>query len=113
MAMRFFNPYAEIRETENRLPHWQQDGAVYFITFRLADAVPAKLRFQLDEERTIWLRANPEPWSDDIEQEYHKRFSAAIERWLDAGYGACVLRRKSVARSSMKRCITSMAKESH
>ena len=32
-ALRFFNPYAEIRHTENRLPHWQQENAVYFITF--------------------------------------------------------------------------------
>jgi hypothetical protein len=27
--LRFFNPYAEIRHTENRLPHRQQEGAVY------------------------------------------------------------------------------------
>jgi putative transposase len=90
---RFFNPYAEIRHTENRLPHWQQEGAVYFLTFRLADAIPAKLREQLDEERRTWLRAHPMPWSGDIEREYHKRFSGAIERWLDAGYGSCVLQR--------------------
>ena len=38
--LHFFNPYAEIRQTENRLPHWQPQGAVYFVTFRLADAVP-------------------------------------------------------------------------
>jgi len=36
----FFNPYAEIRQTKNRLPHWQQNGVVYFITFRLADSIP-------------------------------------------------------------------------
>jgi putative transposase len=91
--LRFFNPYAEIRHTENRLPHWQQEGAVYFITFRLADAIPAKVRLQLDEERAGWLRANPEPWSEELEREYHKRFSGAIERWLDAGHGSCILRR--------------------
>ena len=91
--LRFFNPYAEIRETENRLTHWQQEGAVYFVTFRLADAIPAKLRLQLDEERAAWLRVHPQPWTDEIEREYHKRFSATIERWLDAGHGSCVLRR--------------------
>ena len=96
MAMneiRFFNPYAEIRQTENRLPHWQQEGAIYFITFRLADAIPATLRHQLDEERAVWLRLHPEPWSEEIERENHKRFSGAIERWLDAGHGSCILRR--------------------
>jgi REP-associated tyrosine transposase len=50
--LRFFNPYAEIRQTGNRLPHWQQEGAVYFVTFRLADAIPAKLCVQWEEERT-------------------------------------------------------------
>jgi putative transposase len=91
--LRFFNPYADVRQTENRLPHWQQKGAVYFITFRLADAIPAKLRLGLDGERAAWLRIHPEPWTTEIEREYHKRFSGAIERWLDAGHGACVLRR--------------------
>jgi REP element-mobilizing transposase RayT len=30
--------------------------------------------------------------------EYHKRFTGAIERWLDAGYGLCVLRRMECAK---------------
>jgi putative transposase len=59
--LRVFNPYAEVRQTENRLPHWQQQGAVYFITFRLADAVPEALRAQWESERSIWLRLHPEP----------------------------------------------------
>ena len=49
--LRFFNPYADIRFTANRLPHWQQVGAVYFVTFRLADAVPQHLRTQWESER--------------------------------------------------------------
>ena len=93
----FFNPYADIRQTENCLPHWQQEGAVYFITFRLADAVPSHLRVQWESERGAWLRVHPEPWSKEIEREYHERFSGAIERWLDAGYGACLLRRPECA----------------
>lgn len=59
--LRFFNPYEEIRFTENLLPHWQQKGAMYFITFRLADSIPARLRAQWQEEREIWLRLHPEP----------------------------------------------------
>ncbi len=34
----------------------------------------------------------------EIELEYHKRFSGAIERWLDAGHGSCVLRRNDCAK---------------
>ncbi len=96
--LRFFNPYADIRQIKNRLPHWQQQGAVYFVTFRLADAVPMRLLKQWESERENWLRVHPEPWSFEIEQEYHQRFSGAIERWLDAGYGACLFRRGECAR---------------
>jgi virulence-associated protein VapD len=53
MDLRFFNPYADIRQTKNRLPHWQQQGAVYFITFRLADAIPRELREEWEEQRGI------------------------------------------------------------
>ena len=95
--LRFFNPYADIRFTANRLPHWQQEGAVYFITFRLADAVPHNLRTRLESEREAWLRVHPQPWSVEVEREYHERFSGAIERWLDAGYGSCILRRRDCA----------------
>ena len=48
--LHFFNPYADIRFTVNRLPHWQQEGAVYFVTFRLADAVPHNLRTQWESD---------------------------------------------------------------
>jgi hypothetical protein len=32
-----------------------------------------------------------------VQREYHNRFSGAIERWLDAGHGSCVLRRHDCA----------------
>jgi REP element-mobilizing transposase RayT len=95
--LRFFNPYTEIRETANRLPHWQQTGAVYFVTFRLIDSIPRNLRDEWNQQRETWLRFHPRPWSADIEQEYHKRFSGAAERWLDAGYGECLLRQPGCA----------------
>ena len=95
--LHFFNPYADIEQWGGRLPHWQQKGAVYFVTFRLADAVPAELRDRWEGEREAWLRWHPEPWTAAIEREYHERFSGAIERWLDAGHGECVLRRPECA----------------
>jgi hypothetical protein len=97
MEPQFFDPWAEIRHTANFLPHWQQPGATYFVTFRLADAIPAELRGQLEAERTAWLRHHPEPWDAATEREYHERFSGAVERWLDAGHGACVLRAPAAA----------------
>lgn len=92
-----FNPYEDILFTANRLPHWQQKGAVYFVTFRLADAVPRHLRTQWESERDAWLRVHPQPWSAEVQRKYHNRFSGAIECWLDAGHGSCVLRRHDCA----------------
>jgi putative transposase len=96
--LRFFNPYLEICFTANRLPHWQQEGAVYFVTFRLADAVPHNLRTRWELERDAWSRVHRQPCSAEVEREYHQRFSGAIEGWLDAGYGSCILRRQDCAR---------------
>jgi putative transposase len=92
MELQFFNPYADIRHTENRLPHWQQKGATYFVTFRLADSIPSNVLGRWQDEREAWLRLNPEPWGLEIELEYHRRFSGALEQWLDQGHGACLLR---------------------
>jgi REP-associated tyrosine transposase len=63
----------------------------------LADSIPSHLRTQWQEEREIWLRLHPEPWDAETELEYHKRFTSAVERWLDAGYGSCILRRAKCA----------------
>jgi putative transposase len=90
--VKFFNPYAQIEKTLHRLPHWQQAGATYFITYRLADSVPKQLRDQWESERAIWLQLNPPPHTPEKEMEYHERFSQQMERWLDAGHGECLLR---------------------
>lgn len=96
--LRFFNPYAAVLHTECRLPHWQQDGAVYFVTFRLADSIPGSLRDQWENERDAWQHLHPEPRDAATELEYHRRFSAAFDGLLDAGYGSCLLRRHDAAK---------------
>ena len=90
--LRFFDPHAEIARTENRLPHWQQPGAAYYLTFRLADSIPSHLLREWKMERDAWLRHHPKPWVATVEQEFHRRFSGQIEQWLDAGHGSCSLR---------------------
>ncbi len=92
IPIRFFDPYAEIQMTENKLPHWQQPGATYFFTWRLVDAVPVSLLSGWNEEKAAWLRHHPEPWSEGERKEFETRFLLAMEKWLDAGYGRCVLR---------------------
>ncbi len=81
------------------MPHWQQPGATYFLTYHLADSIPRDLREAWAAERAAWLRQHPVPWDTATEREYHRRFSAAIERWLDAGYGSCALRNPEAAQT--------------
>jgi hypothetical protein len=59
--------------------------------------VPARLRNQWENEREAWMRVHAKPWNADTECEYHHRFSGAIEQWLDAGRGTCLLRRADCA----------------
>ena len=75
-----------------KLPHWHQDGKYVFVTFRLADSLPqAKLK-ELKEEKEIWLKNHPKPWSDKIEKEYYTKFASKADKWLDNNYGECLLK---------------------
>lgn len=96
VPFRPFDPFAPVDIHAGNLPHWQQPGACYFITFRLSDSLPASLLGQWREERAIWLRLNPVPWTAKQHAEYEKRFTQQQEDWLDAGHGACHLRRSDL-----------------
>ncbi len=88
----FLHPDKEIAEHGSKLPHWQQDEVIQFVTFRLADSLPQTKLRKWKEERDIWLNLHPKPWSPDKEKEYHQRFTRAFENWLDEGEGSCVFR---------------------
>jgi hypothetical protein len=34
-----------------RLPHWEQDNATYFVTFRLTDSLPKSVLDRIESER--------------------------------------------------------------
>jgi REP element-mobilizing transposase RayT len=97
-VLKFFNPFVDVEKHTTVLPHWEQPGASYFVTFRLADALPRQKLDNWKRERDAWLEAHPQPWSEEVEKEYHERFSSTIEGWLDAGHGSCVLRDPNAAR---------------
>jgi putative transposase len=102
--MAFFNPEAPLVIRRAKLPHWRQDGAIYFVTFHLADSLPqAKLEW-LRREKELWLQLNPEPRSRSQAEEYYQRIAQTVDRWLDAGYGRCILGQpdyKSIMESSL------------
>ena len=63
------------------LPHLDQPGLLQFITFRLSDSLPAAVLHRLAAETA------------DDEAERHR----LIDGYLDAGHGACWLRRPEIA----------------
>ena len=91
-----FNPAEPIGHLAGNLPHWRQDGATYFVTFRTADSLPQEKLRQWLEERSKWLRQNPGPHSERQRREYWERFPARFQYWLDQGHGACVLVRLEI-----------------
>jgi REP element-mobilizing transposase RayT len=95
--VKFFNEFVEIAKTRNRLPHWQQDGSTYFVTFRLNDSIPKVLMDKWTANRNRWMLNHPQPWDEETEMEYHRLFSAEMDLMLDAGHGECVLRKREHA----------------
>jgi REP element-mobilizing transposase RayT len=96
--MEFFKPDAHVNVTRHKLPHWQQDGCAFAVTFRLADSLPKEKLDLLRCERERWMLRNPRPWTEEAEAEYVARFTQRVQRWLDAGHGSCVLRVPKIAR---------------
>ncbi|MEM9080085.1 MAG: class I tRNA ligase family protein [Verrucomicrobiota bacterium] len=89
---RFYKESENQSVTTHKLPHWQQGETACFVTWRMADSLPAHLLKELDEEKENWLRLNPEPWSDSLEKEYHEQFTDKIDELLDQGHGSCALK---------------------
>ncbi|HYJ04120.1 MAG TPA: carbamoyl-phosphate synthase large subunit [Chthoniobacterales bacterium] len=94
---RGMDPHDDIKITRRNLPHWQQEGATYFVTFRLADAVPAELLREWKQKFDTWLKFHPEPWDARTKHEYQERFQEDRERWLDQGHGTCLFRHSEIA----------------
>jgi REP element-mobilizing transposase RayT len=96
ILFRGLDPFAKIKRSKPQMPHWSQPGATYFVTYRLGDSIPWSLQQQWKEERDIWLKWHPPPWTTAETDEYDKRFTERMEHWLDAGMGECYLRRPCV-----------------
>ena len=100
------------------LPHWRQDGASYFVTFRLADSLPQSKLDELASIREAWERrhlpcgklfrrtafpsrpSHPRQGTaqesrptelDAALEELTRALQDRVERWLDEGMGRCVL----------------------
>ena len=97
-SLPYLNPFQDIEKRRTHLPHWEQPGATYFITWRLADSLPQEKLEAWRQERDAWLKAHPQPWDAETEDRYHRTFSDRLDEWLDAGSGRCVLRDPAIAK---------------
>ena len=93
-----------IQKSFRHLPHWTCDAVLYWITFRLADSLPQDKLKAWQEEKDIWLKHNPKPWSDKQFLEYMNRFGDRLEKWLDTGYGSRALARQDI-RTIVQECM--------
>lgn len=93
----FLNPRRAIDRHGERLPHWQQGDSLVFITWHVADALPQEAIRRWQAQRDAWRRRQPEPWDDDVTEEFINRFGYGMDDELDKGAGRCLLRRPACA----------------
>ncbi len=106
------------------LPHWRQEGATYFVTFRLHDSLPQSRLAELEQLRREWERqhgnvgriGNPSckeahdtmrrvdvgrignpSYKEALERLAHETMRR-VEHWLDQGMGSCRLKEPAVAK---------------
>jgi len=82
------------------LPHWEREGATYFITFRVADSLPASLLDLIAAERKAIVATAKQlerNLSADERKKIQRLSTPVIEQYLDNGAGSCPLRNSVIA----------------
>lgn len=102
-----FDPDAEVGVSSRNRPHWDQRGAVTFVTFRLFDSLPGEVLQRWRRELAEWLAKQGYDDSDvnAVESKMPKRIRNAYQkflrqRWnenLDDCHGSCLLKRPGFA----------------
>jgi putative transposase len=100
------HPEKPLTVYQRHLPHWRQDGATYFVTYRLADSLPKAKLDELKSLKAEWERQHSAPrtaqesrptQANAVMEERLRQVQERIERWLDQGMGSCVLQHGSLA----------------
>ncbi len=104
-----FQSQQDFAVVQRRLPHWSQAGTVSFITWRTWDSIPEQVLKLWLARRDQWLSEHGiDPTRDDwraklklLDAPFLQEFQRQLgDRWnehLDAGHGACVLKRPDLA----------------
>ena len=108
-TFRPLDPNIQLEIYNRHLPHWRQEGATYFVTFRQADSIPMEVIEDWREKvarwycsRNIdlkWRREDPERYAlayKEIPESERRDFEMEQAKWLhvelDKGQGSCVLK---------------------
>lgn len=105
-----FVPYDRQRATRvylRNLPHWRQQGATYFVTFRLHDSLPPKALQAIRYQESKWLsdrgiesNLNREEILQGLTSRdkflYRKNLNRLREQVQDQGHGACWLNQLAI-----------------
>ncbi len=94
-ALSCLSSFEYFQTKKGNLPHWDIPNKLQYVTFRLADSIPQSKLVEYKYTLNTWLGVHPKPWSSADEQEYNK-LKNTYEKWLDAGYGACVMKETSI-----------------
>jgi REP element-mobilizing transposase RayT len=82
------------------LPHWTKKGAIYAVTFRLADAMPKEMVDAWRAERDAIVEGARQLGREVTEEERHRLRELReerVEKYLDAGHGECLMKLPQVA----------------
>ncbi|MEA2238044.1 MAG: hypothetical protein QOC81_2768 [Thermoanaerobaculia bacterium] len=88
-------------QKRSRLPHWHADHAIYFVTWRLFDSLPAHVLAKFREERDA-AREQIARMRGNVTLPEQRMLDAALteacEQFLDQNVGECLLRDHRVAK---------------
>jgi type I restriction enzyme R subunit len=122
LLLQAFDPNADVRIVQRRLPHWSQAGTIAFLTWRTKDSIPAEVLNRWHAERREWVsrhlaprdengsRSEAKTWSESslkaalsrlaprVQAEFFRIFSSRWHDHLDACHGECLLRRHDLAK---------------
>ncbi len=96
-GFRGLDPDAPITWYRRHLPHMRQDGATYFVTFRLADSLPQSKLVEIDALRQSFYQRYGEQLNKEQADTLLKEEMTRIEKWLDQGMGQCHLKDQKLA----------------
>jgi len=83
-----FDADQELSVGYRHLPHWEQAGATYFVTFRLVDSLPQNIiESWADEARSADVEAELKPTQDMLLEASHRK----LDLHLDNCHGDCIL----------------------